>query len=83
MNMNKKHLLIMLACCLLPIAGLALIFLFKIPTNTVLLGAMILLCPLLHVLMMVFMSREHNASHTSERPLASIKDAVHPHHESQ
>jgi len=47
------------------------------------LGAMILLCPLLHVLMMVFMSREHNASHTSERPLASIKDAVHPHHESQ
>lgn len=83
MNMNKKHTLIMLACCLVPIAGLVLIAFFKIPTSTVLLGAMILICPLSHLLMMAFMSREHNASHTSERPLASIKSSVHQHHESQ
>ncbi len=83
MNMNKKHVIIMLACCLVPITGLVLIAFFKIPVSTVLLGAMILICPLSHVLMMVFMGREHNASHVSEKPLGSIKDAVHPHHESQ
>jgi hypothetical protein len=83
MNMNKKHLMIMLACCLVPMAGLVLIAFFKIPVSTVLLGAMIVICPLSHLLMMVFMGREHNASHTSERPLALIKGAVHPHHESQ
>jgi hypothetical protein len=60
-----------------------LIALFNIPTSTVLLGAMILICPLAHLLMMVFMGSEHNASHASEKPLASIKDAVHPHHESR
>jgi hypothetical protein len=29
--MNKKHALIMVACCLVPIAGFALVSLFKYP----------------------------------------------------
>lgn len=77
MEMNKKHLLIMLACCLLPIAGLALIYVFKIPTSTVLLGAMLLICPLSHLFMMRFMVHGHDASHQAE-PL----DA-HSHQESR
>ena len=58
--MNKKHILIMLACCLVPIAALALFALVNIPLNKLYLGAMILICALSHLLMMKFMGHEHN-----------------------
>ena len=52
MHMTKKHLLLMLACCLIPLAGLVAIWASRIPANNVLYFGLILLCPLLHLLMM-------------------------------
>ena len=58
--MSKKHMLIMLACCLIPLVGLGLIFLFHVPTNNIVLFGMILICPLAHILMLKFMGSEHD-----------------------
>lgn len=57
--MNKKHVWLMLACCLVPVVGLAAIFMFDVPVNTVVLVGLALFCPLAHLLMLKFMPHEH------------------------
>lgn len=52
MPMNQKHAIIMLACCLIPLAGVAAIWLFKLPANNMVYFGLLLLCPGLHFLMM-------------------------------
>jgi hypothetical protein len=65
--MTKKHVLIMLACCLIPILALGAIFLLNVPVSKVLWIGLILICPLSHILMMKFMMEDdhgHSMTHS-------------------
>jgi uncharacterized membrane protein len=69
--MNKRHIWLMLLCCLLPILGLAAIFLFNIPVNTVVYFGLVLLCPVAHFFMMGSMrdhSGQQKATHDHSAP---------------
>lgn len=68
--MKKSHVLLMLLCCLIPVVGLVLVYIFKMPLNNVLFYGMVLLCPLSHLLMMRFMDHDHS----------SEQHADHQHH---
>ena len=61
--MSKKHILIILACCLVPLVALAAVFLLKIPVSTVVLAGLALLCPLSHLFMLIFMDHEHEETY--------------------
>lgn len=69
--MSKKHILIMVACCLIPLVALTAIFLFKIPVSTVVLAGLALLCPLSHLFMMKYMGHEHEEVHHQVQPKVS------------
>ena len=64
--MNKKHMWLMLACCLIPLAGLVAVYLFKVQVSAVLLVGMIVFCPLSHILMMQFMGHTREKSQPTE-----------------
>jgi hypothetical protein len=57
--MSRKHMLLMIAGCVLPMTALAAIFIFRVQVNTVFLVAMLILCPLMHFLML----KDHGAHH--------------------
>ena len=61
--MKTKHMLLMIACCLIPIIALGAIFLFKLSVSQVLFYGLILLCPLSHILMMKFIGRGEGHDH--------------------
>ncbi len=50
--MNSKHMLIMALCCLIPLAGFFVVSAFGIDLAGLGTVALVLLCPLLHILMM-------------------------------
>lgn len=58
--MSKKHIIILLLCCLIPVVAIGLILLFRLSVNQVLLLALVLLCPLSHLLMMRFLPHDEN-----------------------
>lgn len=77
--MKRSHVWIMIVCCLIPIAGIAAVSLFKIPLSNVLLYGMILLCPISHLLMMKYMGHEHSSTephsqHQHHSPIATAPE---------
>jgi hypothetical protein len=73
----SRHVLIMILCCLIPIAALAAIVAFQIPVSQILLLGLILLCPLSHVLMMAFMGG-HDRGVTGQVSGAAAGDDAGP-----
>lgn len=72
--MTKKHMLIMLACCLVPLIALGAIFLFNLPVNQVIFFLLILMCPLSHILMMKFMVHDHGQDHSHHQAQPTSPD---------
>jgi len=58
--MNKKHVALMLALCLVPLVALGAIVLFQIPVNGVVWFLLVALCPLSHLAMLWLMPRAHD-----------------------
>ncbi len=65
----------MLACCLLPVAAIVAVSIFKVPLGTVGLLALVLLCPLGHLLLMRGMGHDHKPV-DSDKPV--IEDMKKP-----
>jgi hypothetical protein len=63
----------MILCCLIPVAALVAVYFFQIPLSKVIFFGLMLLCPLSHLLMMKFMSHDHDSA---------PRDAQHHHHTS-
>ncbi len=66
---HKRHLWIMVLCCLIPLVAFGAIWLFKVPLSSALTIALFLLCPLSHMVMMRLMGRkehDHAPEHTAD-----------------
>ena len=72
MGMSSKHVLIMLACCLVPLVAVGAVWLFHVPVSRVLLIGLVLLCPLSHLLMMRGMTA-HDHSPAQQRDVAEVE----------
>jgi len=65
--MHKKHWLLMLACCLIPIAGIIAIGALAIPVTSVVQIGLALMCPLMMLVMMLGMrGHEGHDGHSRE-----------------
>ncbi len=66
--MKRSHWILMLLCCLIPLAGIAAIVVFHIPATSVLYLGLVLMCPVLHLAMMGSMRHDHAAPVGDVRP---------------
>lgn len=64
--MKNKHFWIMLACCLVPLVGLAAVWFWGVPLSTVGIAVLLLVCPLSHLFLMRGMGHGKTATQTSQ-----------------
>lgn len=72
---RNQHLWLMVLCCLIPLAALGAIFLLGVPVSNALVFALILLCPLSHLLLMGPAGHEHGTTRSAESLAAA---EMHP-----
>ncbi|MFH0941982.1 MAG: hypothetical protein V1823_03035 [Chloroflexota bacterium] len=72
--MKKKHLGLMLACCLLPVAAIVAVSVFNVPVGTLGLYALVLLCPIGHLLLMRGMGDKGHHQKTANPGNPTIED---------
>jgi hypothetical protein len=70
--MSKKHSVIMILCCLIPIGAFLAIRLLNLQINGLFSFLLILLCPLSHVLMMGSMKHEDHSHHASPENIIDV-----------
>ncbi len=70
--MTKRHILIMLACCLVPVLAMTAVVLFRVPISSVIWFAFVLICPLSMILMMKFMMTDQH-DHSIESLIKDIR----------
>ncbi len=71
----NRHGLVMLLCCLVPVAAVGGALLLGAALSSALVLGLVLLCPLAHVLMMATMHQEDSEFKQEQAP------AEHPHQE--
>lgn len=69
--MSAKHALLMIVACVLPMAAVVAVFIFNVQINAVILMAVLLLCPLAHLLM--FKNHAGHNQHGPEQTAVSSK----------
>ena len=65
-KMSKKHLILMVLGCVVPMGVFFVLFALGIPLNKLFFFALILLCPLSHIFMMRGMKHHGHDDHASE-----------------
>ncbi len=76
--MTKKHLLLMLACCLIPIGLIVAIGALAIPTSGLITTVIALMCPAMMLFMMFGMRGEHGDQH-EHHPTTSLEKKQQAH----
>ena len=72
-KMSKKHLILMILGCAVPMAVIFILFIIGIPLNKILLFGLILICPLSHIFMMKMMMN-HGEDNHNNHVTESVKD---------
>jgi Flp pilus assembly protein TadB len=76
-TLNTRSLLWVLGGCLALAAGVTAVFALGIPTNTVLLVALVLACPLAHLFMMRSGAHDHSQL-SAQRSIRTVNSASAP-----
>lgn len=69
--MKSKHFWLMLLCCLIPLVGIGVALIFGVSLGIWSIVALLLICPLSHILLMRGMGHESHHSGTASGKTAS------------